>query len=91
MSKICIKCNGTGEYRGQGFMMADCDLCYDGYIEDDESIYIDKCTSAPRSTSNFIDRRSKEYKKAIIELQEINPGMPRDEVVKMFDEIYNKE
>lgn len=75
---LCIKCGGTGQYLGQGFMMTDCRDCPDEEFE--------KETPSLES----VDRRSKSYKNAINEIMAINKGISREKAVKMFDEAYVK-
>lgn len=79
MSKLCIRCNGTGTYLGNGFMLTDCELCNNSDHEINEAPSLDK-----------IDRKSKSYQKAIKDIMAINPNISRQEAVKMFDEAYIK-
>lgn len=75
---LCIKCGGTGQYLGNGFIMTDCNMC-NGYSEEIE---------APPLVN--IDRRTKSYQKAIKEIMDLNPKITRNDAVKMFDEAYAK-
>lgn len=73
----CVRCGGTGKYKGIGFILTDCDLC----IEEPEDEV---------SSLDNIDRKSKSYKKAIKDIMSINPEISRKEAIKMFDEAYIK-
>lgn len=80
---ICIRCNGTGSYRGLGFMEQDCDLCnHDDYAEKEASkkiVSLDK-----------VDRRSKSYKDAIKDIMKLDKKITRQEAERMFDDAYQK-
>ncbi len=77
---ICIKCYDTGEYLGQGMMMAVCDVCYPPKKATPHSI--------PKEE---IDRKSDSYKTAIKEIMDLNPSITKKQAVKMFDEAYDKK
>lgn len=78
----CVRCNGNGEYMGQGFMMIDCELC-------DKSSFSDSLKKEAPSLDK-INRNSKSYQKAIKDIMAINPDITRKEAIKMFDEAYMK-
>jgi hypothetical protein len=76
---LCIRCNGTGRYLGNGMMMTDCALC-------DEDNVSEQPTITPK-----IDRKSKSYQSAIKDIMALNPTITRQEAVKMFDKAYHKD
>lgn len=74
---LCYRCQGTGQYLGNGMILTDCNLCNG----DGKSVII----ASPK-----IDRKSSSYKKAIKDIMSINPSISREEAVKMFDQEYDK-
>ena len=72
--KKCIRCNGTGEYRGNGFMFTDCNC---------NSVINESPEVEPE-----IDRNSKYYKDAINKLMKLHKGMSRAEAIELFEETY---
>jgi predicted nucleic acid-binding Zn-ribbon protein len=82
MTRLCIRCGGSGNYLGNGMIMTNCELC------DDDEIYPAK-KYAP--SLNKIDRRSKSYRDALKEIRKVNPDINADEAVRLFDEAYVKE
>ena len=74
---VCERCNGTGQYRGLGFMLTDCTLC--NGEEEIKAPSLDK-----------INRNSKSYQKAIKDIMAINPDISRKEAIKIFDDTYVK-
>lgn len=76
MDSLCVRCNGNGTYRGNGFMMTDCELCKE------------KENRAPELDD--INRQSSSYKDAIKDIMLTNK-ITRKEAVKMFDEAYVKD
>lgn len=75
--KLCIRCNGTKRYLGNGMIMTDCDLC------DDSSL--GETVVAPP-----IDKRSSTYRAAIKDIMAINPKISKTEAEKIFDKEYHK-
>ena len=76
---LCIRCNDTGQYLGNGMMMTDCTLC-SGETSEKKEI--------PEKTA--INRQSKSYQKAIRDIMALNPEISRAEAIKMFDKAYDK-
>ncbi len=72
---LCIRCNGSGKYLGNGMMMTDCTLC-----DDDVEV-----VETPK-----VDRKSKSYRAAIKDIMSLNPTISREDAVKMFDNAYEK-
>lgn len=79
MSKLCIRCGGTGQYLGTGMMLQDC------YCDIDEQPTVKKSVAL-----ESIDRRSKSYRDAIDNLMKLNPKLTRDGAVKLFNETYDR-
>lgn len=80
--KLCQTCYGSTQMEAGGFMKKECTVCEDGYIyliesKSDQELKLDK--KSPK-----IDRRSKEYKNTIKELQKL--GMSEEEAHKQFEE-----
>lgn len=75
---ICYKCGGTGEYLGQGMMMATCDVCSDSHEK----------YKGPALEN--IDRKSKGYLDAIKKIMALNPKMSRTEAIKLFEKTYDE-
>ena len=94
---FCTKCNGTGQYLGNGMMMADCNRC-DGYgtispVTVNSSSVEPPSTASTASTANdagFVDKRSRYYRDAIKDIMVKSPKMSRDEAMKLFDNAYAK-
>lgn len=81
---LCYRCSGSKKYLGCGMTELDCYLCDDdGRVETnpDETINIKK----PE-----YNKRSKVYKEAINDLQEIHPDLSRKDIQKLFDDRYNE-
>jgi len=81
---LCYRCHGTGIYFGNGMMKADCDKC-DGFgtlLSQDELAQIE-------NKGTRIDKRSKEYKKAIKDIMDLDNKITRDEAEKMFQNTYD--
>ena len=79
MTDLCYRCQGSGMYLGNGMIMTECNLC-NGHSP--------QKVSAP--TLDKVDRRSKSYKKTIDDLMDLNPELSREDVVKLFDETFDK-
>ena len=77
MSKLCIKCGGTGQYLGTGMMLIYCDC--DDAVAEKKAPSLDK-----------IDRKSAAYQKAIKNLMKTDPKLTREKAIKLFNETYNK-
>ena len=78
MTKLCIRCNGSGTYMGNGMMMTNCELCANNSTSPTEY-------SAP--SLDKIDRRSKDYRDAINDLMK-QSNVSRTEATRMFEEAY---
>ena len=78
--KACVRCQGTGEYMGNGFMITDCDLCNDN----EDEVVVETKLSVDK-----IDKRSVSYRDAIKSIMDLNPSISRKDAVKMFDEAYD--
>lgn len=70
---------------GLGMISANCYVCDDNG-EMPESIQNKEVAKAP--ALDQIDRRSTSYKKAIKDIMQINPGIGKDDAVKMFNDAY---
>jgi len=79
MSKLCTRCNGTGEYLGIGMVLVDCNLCQNFSEPTSSTIPLDK-----------VNRKSKAYNDTIKELMRQNAKLTRDDAVKLFNETYDK-
>lgn len=75
---ICTKCQGTGMYMGNGFVMMDCDSC-----QDEEPQIV-------KPSLTGVDRKSKSYQKAIKDIMALNSSMTRKEAITLFDKTYEK-
>lgn len=73
---LCIRCGGTKEYKGLGFMMRDCELC--------------KANDTIAVKDIVIDKRSKSYKTAIKELMDLNSTLTRIDAEKLFAQTYDR-
>jgi len=73
--KPCLRCGGTGQYLGNGMMLADCDCS-------------EVLQKAIDSAEVEIDRKSKHYKEAINKLMKLHKNMSRAEAVALFDKTY---
>lgn len=76
---LCIRCNNSGQYLGNGMIMTDCTLC----TGESSSKVVDNAKTA-------LSRNSKSYQKAIKDIMAINPEISRAEAIKMFDKAYEK-
>ncbi|HEX4044671.1 MAG TPA: hypothetical protein VHZ76_03280 [Gammaproteobacteria bacterium] len=74
---LCLRCGGTGEYRGQGMMMKDCELC--------TSLPVKPIKEPPIDS---IDKKSPEYKTAIKQIMALNKDLTKADAVKLFEKTY---
>lgn len=83
----CTKCNGTGQYLGNGMQMTDCSNC-DGYGK----LNPDKLSTAINVTPKvtLLDKRSRHYRDAVKDIMVANPEISRDEAMELFDKAYAK-
>lgn len=73
--KKCIRCYGSGQYLGNGFVLTDCDC---------EQIVPE---SSPIEAK--IDKRSKHYKEAISKLMDLQ-NISKKEAMELFDKTYEE-
>ncbi len=83
---VCYRCGGSKKFMGNGMVMMTCYHCDEQGRELAEEKKPELVNGAPP-----IDRRSQSYKKAILDIMELNPLISRDEAVKIFDTEYQKK
>ncbi len=77
--KVCVKCGGTGDIRGLGYIHTRCDNCTGGFV------YVSETRPSPGANPPpKIDKRSTTYKNAIKELMEL--GLSKKDAEEKFKE-----
>lgn len=92
MKNRCQACRGSGKLLGGGFVQIICETCH-GTGNNELGETKDSANNAKNGTSSVskshkIDRRSKEYKKAIADL--MAQGLSKEQATKIFDEELDK-
>lgn len=72
---VCYRCKGLKHYMGLGGMKSNCDC--DAY----------KLANTPKIS---VDKRSKEFKKAVKEMKADNPNMTESKAVELLDAALSK-
>lgn len=74
---LCVRCSGSGMYKGLGNMIVDCELCAN--------------EGSDKESKPALDRKSSSYKKAIADIMKLDKSMSRDDAVRIFESEYCKD